>query len=145
MIYNRCVGTRYCSNNCTYKVRRFNWFTFPLEGDMKWAMNPQVSVRQKGVMEKCNFCQHRIRDAKSLARDIEEDGKVKDGKLTTACQDACPSQAITFGNIMDEHSAIHTAAHDERAYRALDSHLATKPGVSYLKRVELTSGEEKHG
>lgn len=143
MVYNRCVGTRYCSNNCSYKVRRFNWYSFEYPGDMRWQMNPAVSVRQKGVMEKCTFCQQRIREAKSVARD--ENRLVKDGDVTTACQDACPSQAISFGNVKEKESHVAHAAHDERAYKALDGHIHTKPGVTYLKRVTLDkSGDGGH-
>ncbi len=135
MVYNRCVGTRYCSNNCSYKVRRFNWYTWEWEGDLNWQLNPAVSVRQKGVMEKCTFCVQRIRVAKDVARD--EGRKVRDGEIKTACQQACPSQAIQFGNYEDKNSAVHKTATDGRAYRALDSHLHTKPGVSYLQRTHI--------
>lgn len=133
MVYNRCVGTRYCANNCSYKVRRFNWFTWDWDENQEWYLNPAVSVREKGVMEKCTFCVQRIRDAKDHARD--EGRLVRDGEIQMACQQACPSQAITFGNISDHDSKIYKLAHDKRAYRALDDHIATKPGVSYLKRV----------
>lgn len=142
MVYNRCVGTRYCSNNCSYKVRRFNWYTWEFPGDMRWQMNPAVSVRQKGVMEKCTFCQQRIREAKSQAMD--KGRTVLDGDVTTACQDACPAQAISFGNATDKASQVAHAAQDERAYKALDSHIQTKPGISYLRRVTL-AGDEHHG
>lgn len=141
MVYNRCVGTRYCSNNCSYKVRRFNWFSFEYEGDQKWQMNPEVTVRSKGVMEKCTFCSHRVRVAGDLAKD--KGGIIQDGDVQTACQQACPSHAISFGNYSDKNSEVYKVAHDERAYRALDSHIHTKPGVSYLKRVVLE--EEHHG
>lgn len=141
MIYNRCVGTRYCANNCSYKVRRFNWFTWPFEGDLNWQLNPAVTVRQMGVMEKCTFCVQRIRTAKEKARD--ENRQVRDGEVVTACQQACPARAIQFGNISDKSSAIYRMAHDSRAYRALDSHIHTKPAVTYLKRVVLN--EEQHG
>ncbi len=141
MVYNRCVGTRYCSNNCSYKVRRFNWFSFEYEGDQNWQMNPEVSVRSKGVMEKCTFCSHRIRVANDKAKD--KGRIVQDGEVQTACQQACPSHAISFGNYSDKNSEVYKVAHDERAYRALDSHIHTKPGVSYLKRVVLE--EEHHG
>ena len=141
MVYNRCVGTRYCSNNCSYKVRRFNWYSWQFEGDLKWQMNPEVSVRQKGVMEKCTFCAQRIRLAKNDARD--QNRKVKDGDFQTACQQACAADAIQFGNVKDESSKVYKLAHDSRAYRALDGHLHTKPGISYLKRVTLD--DEHHG
>ncbi len=145
MVYNRCVGTRYCSNNCSYKVRRFNWFTWEdhggFPGDMRWQMNPAVSVRQKGVMEKCTFCAQRLREAKSIASD--QGRLVQEGDVRTACQEACPSQAISFGNVKQAESAIAKATVDARAYKALDDHLHTKPGVTYLKRVTLDS--EHHG
>jgi len=142
MVYNRCVGTRYCANNCSYKVRRFNWFSFQWEGDLSWALNPAVTVRQKGVMEKCTFCIQRVRVAKDHARD--EGREVRDGEVMTACQQACPSHAVSFGNSEDKESTVSKWAHDERAYRALDSHIHTKPGVSYLKRVVLED-ESHHG
>lgn len=146
MVYNRCVGTRYCSNNCSYKVRRFNWFswetrtTWKEQEDFHWYMNPEVSVRQAGVMEKCTFCSHRIRSAKDAARD--KGRLVADGEVKTACQQACPANAINFGNYSDKESKVHAIAHDALAYRALDHHLHTKPGVSYLKRVLLDGGSE---
>jgi len=150
MVYNRCVGTRYCSNNCSYKVRRFNWFswekrsTWKEQEDFHWYMNPEVSVRQAGVMEKCTFCSHRIRTAKDAARD--QGRLVADGEVKTACQQACPANAINFGNFSDKQSKVHAIAHDALAYRALDNHLHTKPGVSYLKRVLLDGGSEaSHG
>jgi molybdopterin-containing oxidoreductase family iron-sulfur binding subunit len=136
MVYNRCVGTRYCANNCVYKVRRFNWFDMEREGDLAWQSNPEVSVRGRGVMEKCSFCVQRIRDAKHVAKD--QGRLVADGEVVTACQQACPAQALQFGNIKDQQSAIHAAAHAKNAYRCLDSHLSTKPGVSYLKRIILS-------
>jgi len=139
MVYNRCVGTRYCANNCSYKVRRFNWFTWDWEESQSWYLNPTVSVREKGVMEKCTFCVQRIRDAKDTARD--EGRLVRDGEVQTACQQACPSKCITFGNFSDHDSEIYKIAHDQRAYRALDDHIATRPGVSYLKRVVLEDPE----
>lgn len=140
MVYNRCVGTRYCSNNCSYKVRRFNWFTWEWAGDLNWQLNPGVSQRMKGVMEKCTFCVQRLRDAKDHAKD--EGRMVRDGEVLTACQEACPSYAIEFGNFSDHDSEVYKSAHDGRAYRALDSHLQTKPGVSYLKRIVLHA--DKH-
>lgn len=138
MVYNRCVGTRYCANNCSYKVRRFNWFTWEWPGDTNWALNPAVSARQKGVMEKCTFCAQRLRDAKDYAKD--QGRLVEDGEAVVACQQACPSEAISFGNFSDHNSKVYKLAHDKRAYRALDAHIVTKPGVSYLKRVTLGHG-----
>ena len=151
MIYNRCVGTRYCSNNCSYKVRRFNWFTFKWEGDLTWQLNPAASVREKGVMEKCTFCVQRLQAARDEAQDQGRE-TVNDGDVQTACQQACPSRAIDFGNYMDPNSRIHKVANGPFAYRALDAHLHTKPAVSYVKKVVLGGGhggghhgDEKHG
>ncbi|CAM2007341.1 4Fe-4S dicluster domain-containing protein [Acanthopleuribacter pedis] len=138
MVYNRCVGTRYCANNCSYKVRRFNWFSFEWDEDARWYTNPTVSVRHKGVMEKCTFCSQRIRDARNKAKD--EGRLVQDGDFQTACQQVCPSKCISFGNYMDQQSEVYKLAHDQRAYRALDSHIKTKPGVSYLRRTVFDQG-----
>jgi molybdopterin-containing oxidoreductase family iron-sulfur binding subunit len=129
-VYNRCVGTRYCSNNCPYKVRRFNWLDHPLEKPLDLMVNPDVSQRPKGVMEKCTFCIHRITTAKDLAKD--EGRLVRDGELTTACAETCPAQAIVFGNILDKGSRVHQQARSERAYRVLED-LGTEPSVYYLK------------
>jgi molybdopterin-containing oxidoreductase family iron-sulfur binding subunit len=129
-VYNRCVGTRYCSNNCPYKVRRFNWIDHPLEKSQELMLNPDVSRRPRGVMEKCTFCVHRIRRAKDHAKD--EKRLVRDGELTTACAETCPAQAIVFGNMLDKDSLVYRQAHDPRAYRVFDE-LGTEPAVYYLK------------
>ena len=104
MIYNRCVGTRYCSNNCAYKVRRFNWFNYEFPAPLDQQLISTITTRSVGVMEKCNFCQQRLvaanPDAKSLGRDL------KDGEVKTACQQTCPPKAITFGNLMDPESQV---------------------------------------
>ena len=134
-VYNRCVGTRYCSNNCPYKVRRFNWLDHPLEQPQELMTNPDVSRRPKGVMEKCTFCVHRIRRAKDHAKD--EKRLVRDGEFTTACAETCPAQAIVFGNMLDKDSLVYRQAHDPRAYRALEE-LGTQPAVYYLKAVKKT-------
>ncbi len=132
-IYNRCVGTRYCANNCPYKVRRFNWFNFKLSGIRALQYNPDVLVRHRGVMEKCTFCIQRIRRAKDKARD--EGRKVMDGEVLPACAQTCPSRAITFGNILDKESKVHKLAQSERAYRIFEG-LGTEPAVYYLKKED---------
>ncbi|MEP7027556.1 MAG: molybdopterin-dependent oxidoreductase [Candidatus Eisenbacteria bacterium] len=132
MIYNRCVGTRYCANNCPYRVRAFNWFSYKFPAPLNWQLNPDVTVRDKGVMEKCTFCVQRIRDAKDHAKD--EDRKVKDGDVRTACQQTCPTQAIVFGDLMDPESAIVKRIESERGYKILGD-LNTYPSVTYLKKV----------
>jgi anaerobic selenocysteine-containing dehydrogenase/Fe-S-cluster-containing dehydrogenase component len=140
-VYNRCVGTRYCGNNCPYKVRYFNWYdmatpndprTFAWPEPMHWLVNPDVTVRSKGVMEKCTFCVQRIRGAQHQAR--MEDRSVADGDVQTACQQTCPADAIVFGNLTDPASRVAQYAHDDRGYRVLDG-LNTKPAVTYLMKV----------
>ena len=140
-VYNRCVGTRYCGNNCPYKVRYFNWYdmstgedprTFAWPEPMHWLLNPDVTVRSKGVMEKCTFCVQRIRGAQHQAR--VEDRPVADGDVRTACQQTCPADAIAFGNLTDPASRVAQVAAAERGYRVLDG-LNTKPAVTYLMKV----------
>lgn len=139
MAYNRCIGTRYCGNNCPYKVRRFNYFYFnkPLHepgGDLvQLTLNPEVTVRTRGVMEKCSFCVQRIQNGKITA--MNEQRTVRDGEIVTACQDACPTNAIEFGNILDENSKVAKAHADSRAYGLLDAELDTRPRNKYLGRV----------
>ncbi|MEJ2089614.1 MAG: 4Fe-4S dicluster domain-containing protein, partial [Gammaproteobacteria bacterium] len=123
-IYNRCVGTRYCLNNCPYKVRRFNWFDWDRPGNGGTTRNPEVSMRGRGVMEKCTFCVQRIRKARDHAKD--EGRKIQDGEVVTACQQACPTEAITFGNIMDERSEVHKKSKSDRVHRVFES-LGTQP------------------
>lgn len=132
-VYNRCVGTRYCSNNCPYKVRRFNWFNFKLKGVRALQYNPDVLVRPRGVMEKCTFCIQRIRRAKDNAKD--EGRKVREGEVIPACAQTCPMGAITFGNILDKESKVYKLATSERAYRIFEQ-LGTEPAVYYLKKEE---------
>ncbi|MCB1127080.1 MAG: 4Fe-4S dicluster domain-containing protein, partial [Verrucomicrobiae bacterium] len=174
MVYNRCVGTRYCSNNCPYKVRRFNffdynrrplnrlyqspltsstdgewemkrWFKDPDRGSkpqdewdlLKLAHNPDVTVRMRGVMEKCTFCVQRIEQAKIACKVKARDSgdiTVADGDVRTACQQACPAEAIVFGNLKDPHSRVSGARGQDRTYVVLD-HLAVKPRVTYQARV----------
>jgi molybdopterin-containing oxidoreductase family iron-sulfur binding subunit len=130
-VYNRCVGTRYCANNCPYKVRRFNWFDHRLPEPLDKMYNPDVSVRDRGIMEKCTFCIQRIRAAKDLAKD--ENRLVEDGEVIPACAQTCPAKAITFGNLEDKNSHVYKLAHSEKAYRALDE-LGTEPAVNYLRK-----------
>ncbi len=141
-VYNRCVGTRYCANNCPYKVRVFNWFTFTdVPEPMNWAYNPDVTVRSSGVMEKCSFCVHRIREAQNRAR-LEGRRPLQDGEVVTACQQSCPAEAIVFGNIRDPRSRVSQLARNGRAYRVLDEHINTQPAVIYLKKVTFHEAPE---
>ncbi len=131
-VYNRCVGTRYCGNNCPYKQRRFNWFSWEHRPHpMDLMTNPDVSMRGKGLMEKCTFCVQRIRKARDVAKD--EGRLIQEGDFTTACAAACPGGAIVFGNLLDEKSQVYQWAHDERSTRLLEE-LGTGPGVFYLKK-----------
>jgi molybdopterin-containing oxidoreductase family iron-sulfur binding subunit len=143
MVYNRCVGTRYCANNCPYKVRRFNFFDYqkqtqpeviqeihsPVE---QLAYNPQVTVRSRGVMEKCMFCVQRINAAKFEAQNAGR--KVADGQIQTACQQACPAQAILFGNINDPDSLVARERTSPLNYFVLE-HLNVKPSVGYKAKI----------
>jgi Fe-S-cluster-containing dehydrogenase component/anaerobic selenocysteine-containing dehydrogenase len=133
-VYNRCVGTRYCQNNCPYKVRRFNFFDHwkSYEGSMNLAWNPDVTVRTRGIMEKCTFCVQRIRDAKDRAKDLG--GKASERDLKTACQQTCPTDAIVFGDINDPTTRVSRLHKDPRAYRVLET-LNTRPTISYLAKV----------
>ncbi len=106
MVYNRCVGTRYCSNNCPYKVRRFNFYLYSdWQTESMYGMrNPDVTVRSRGVMEKCSYCVQRIQETKIKTE--KEDRRVRDGEILTACQQVCPTQAITFGDLNDKGSKV---------------------------------------
>ena len=134
MVYNRCVGTRYCSNNCPYKVRRFNFLLysdFETES-LKLMRNPDVTVRSRGVMEKCSYCLQRISAAKIEAD--KENHAIRDGEVVTACQQACPAQAISFGNINDKQSKVAKLQADERSYQVL-ADLNTRPRTKYVAAV----------
>jgi len=137
MIYNRCIGTRYCSNNCPYKVRRYNWYDYAIENvhePMQLLLNPDVTVRGQGVMEKCTFCVQRIESGRQTAKDAGR--PIADGEVTPACAQTCPTQAITFGNLKDAASSASTqaAAGEARAYHALHV-LNTRPAITYLAKV----------
>lgn len=150
-VYNRCIGSRYCSNNCPYRLRYFNFYSYyesSWPAPLHMQLNPDLTVRDKGVMEKCTFCVQRIRTAKDAA--AAEDRKVKDGEFQTACQQSCPTTAIVFGDLMDQESQVsklwkahqvelgkhkqHKEKEGLRGYRILEG-LNTDPKVMYLERV----------
>jgi molybdopterin-containing oxidoreductase family iron-sulfur binding subunit len=162
MIYNRCIGTRYCENNCPYKVRRFNWAdytgadSFPNNQDQRivgrldevvteqmmndvtrMVLNPDVTVRSRGVMEKCSFCVQRLQEAKLNAK--KEDRVLKDGEAKTACMQACPTDAIVFGNVHDKESRISKMREENeaRTFYVIEQ-LHTLPNINYLARIRNT-------
>lgn len=165
MVYNRCIGTRYCANNCPYKVRRFNWFNYPsykaqteinpAQDDLgRMVLNPDVTVRTRGVMEKCSMCVQRIQAGKLDAK--SEGRPVQDGDYSTACADVCPANAITVGDWNDINSAVRKSADDKRAYQALEE-VGVKPNVWFKVKVRnehneglsklqvVEAKEEEHG
>ncbi|HWZ42870.1 MAG TPA: TAT-variant-translocated molybdopterin oxidoreductase [Candidatus Saccharimonadales bacterium] len=140
-VYNRCIGTRYCANNCPYKVRRFNWynytdnpkFDFNMESPLgRMVLNPDVVVRSRGVMEKCSMCVQRIQLGKNLA--LQGGRPLADGDIQTACQQSCPTQAIVFGDLKDPNSRVSQLQRSQRNYQVLED-LGTRPNVGYLKKV----------
>jgi molybdopterin-containing oxidoreductase family iron-sulfur binding subunit len=137
-VYNRCVGTRYCGNNCPYKQRRFNYFSYEHRPHpLNLMTNPDVSMRGKGIMEKCTFCVQRIRKARDVARD--EKRGIREGEVTPACAQACPGKAIVFGNLLEHDSEVYQWSQHARSSRIL-AELGTGPAVFYLKR-----GSDEHG
>ncbi|MBI4403610.1 MAG: 4Fe-4S dicluster domain-containing protein [Deltaproteobacteria bacterium] len=144
MVYNRCVGTRYCSNNCPYKVRRFNFFEYTDQKTpvLKMLRNPDVTVRSRGVMEKCTYCIQRIHAARVTS---EKEGRlVRDGEVKTACQAACPTEAIVFGNINDPNSRVSRLKAHPLDYGLLEE-LNTRPRTTYLARIKNRNQEIKEG
>ena len=138
MVYNRCIGTRYCANNCPYKVRRFNFFNNakqleqPERQLVQLAVNPEVTVRARGVMEKCTYCVQRIQRGKIAARPGRQ--PIADGAIKTACQQACPTQAIEFGDLNQAQSRVAQLHANSRAYGML-AELHVKPRTKYLMRI----------
>ncbi|MEI7801283.1 MAG: TAT-variant-translocated molybdopterin oxidoreductase [Bacteroidota bacterium] len=151
MTYNRCIGTRYCANNCPYKVRRFNWFDYTTADSFPWntydksqgvammiddltrmVLNPDVTVRSRGVIEKCSFCVQKLQDAKLNAK--KQDRPLLDGEARTACQSACPADAIVFGDVNNKETAVSKTREDERNYYVL-AELHVKPSIGYMVKV----------
>jgi molybdopterin-containing oxidoreductase family iron-sulfur binding subunit len=141
MVYNRCIGTRTCSSFCPYKVRRFNWYDYRAASSSAThaVHNPDVTVRSRGVMEKCTYCTQRIQAAQVAAD--KEDRQVRDGEVVTACQQACPTSAIVFGNLNDPDSAVAKGRRSGRHYVLLEE-LGTRPRTTYLARQNDAPGSD---
>jgi molybdopterin-containing oxidoreductase family iron-sulfur binding subunit len=150
MAYNRCIGTRYCANNCPYKVRRFNWFNYvtndkfamvnPAQDDtLRMVLNPDVTVRTRGVMEKCSMCQQRIQAGKTEAK--RNGTIVLDGMIQTACSEACPTNAIVFGDLNDVKSKNVARANNVRSYHALEE-VGIQPNIYYMTKVRNIEASE---
>jgi molybdopterin-containing oxidoreductase family iron-sulfur binding subunit len=150
MTYNRCVGTRYCANNCPYKVRRYNFFDFRNDfkdgyyrkDTLELLNNPEVTVRSRGVMEKCTFCTQRIEEARSAAS--IKGTKIQGSDVVTACQEACPSDAIIFGDMNDPNSKVSKLRNHSLGYHVLET-IMVKPNVTYISRLRNTNMEDTHG
>jgi Fe-S-cluster-containing dehydrogenase component len=131
-VYNRCIGVRYCGNNCPYTARQFNWFDARWDEPLAEQLNPDVTIRMNGIMEKCTFCVQRIRSAKEQA--VKDRRRVRDGDVTPACVQSCPTSALVFGNRNDPSSRVARLATSDRRFHLLES-LGTEPAVTYLKRL----------
>jgi molybdopterin-containing oxidoreductase family iron-sulfur binding subunit len=149
MVYNRCIGTRYCNNNCPYKVRRFNYYNW--RKDMteveKGAMNPDVTVRMRGIMEKCTYCVQRINRTRITSK--VEGRDIRDGEIVTACQQVCPTESIVFGDVRDPESRVSKLKAQNRDYTIL-TEINTRPRTSFLARIrnrnpELEAPSAGHG
>ena len=137
-VYNRCVGTRYCGNNCPYQVRTFNWRDWDRPDPLSNQLNPDVTVRRRGVMEKCSYCTQRISEARIKAKN--EGREIADGEVVSACQQACPTKAITFGNINDPNSAVSKAKENNRRYELL-AEINAVPRTSFLAKLRNPNPE----
>jgi Fe-S-cluster-containing dehydrogenase component len=142
-VYNRCIGTRYCANNCPYFVRVFNWFDYEIPEPLNNYLNPNVTVRRRGVMEKCTFCIHRIQASEQQAGN--EGRAVGGDEVVTACAQACPTDAITFGRLDDPQSQVSQLARNNRRWLFLHEELGTFPRVIYLRGVGESQGEVPYG